>query len=146
MLFGIGYTVMAYSLPKAAIGDPMAAAYFPIMLGVGMTILGICLFVNEVRNQETAGPKTKKTGKGMAYDTKMIIFTCVVGVVYGLIFNMLGYVLSTFLFLGALLFALNGKEKWKSNIIVALSFSVVIYLIFQKLLQIPLPMMPVLQI
>jgi Tripartite tricarboxylate transporter TctB family. len=147
MLFGIGYTVMAYTLPKAAIGNPMAPTYFPIMLGIGMTILGICLFVSEVRNKEAGQrPGEKKTGKGMAFDTKMIIFTCVMGIVYGLIFNMLGYVLSTFIFLGSLLFALNGKGKWKSNIIVALSFSVIIYFIFQKLLNIPLPMMPILQI
>ena len=148
MLFGIGYSVMAYKLPRAAIGDPLAPAYFPLILGIGMTILGSFLFVTEAQKQEAAAkPEQKKeTGKGMAYETKMIILTCVMGVIYGLTFNMLGYVLSTCLFIGSLLFALNGKGKWKSNIIVAVSFSVAIYLVFQKLLQIPLPVMPFLEI
>jgi putative tricarboxylic transport membrane protein len=148
ILFGIAYSLMAYNLPKAAIGNPMAPAIFPLILGVGMTILGICLFIVEVRKNKAAAKSEakKETGKGLAYDSKLIIFTCVLALIYALLFERIGYVLSTSLFMGSLLFALNGKAKWKNNVLVAVGFSVCIYLIFQKLLNIPLPMIPFLEI
>jgi putative tricarboxylic transport membrane protein len=148
IVFGIAYTLMAYNLPKAAIGNPMAPAIFPLILGVIMSILGVCLFVSEVRKHET---EMKREGqpespKGLKRETKLIILTCTAAVAYALLFGKIGYVLSTSLFMGILLFALNGKLKWKSNIVIAVGFSVAIYLIFQKLLNIPLPVIPGLEI
>jgi putative tricarboxylic transport membrane protein len=44
------------------------------------------------------------------------------------------------------MFALNGKKKWKTCVIVSVVFSVVVYLIFSNLLAIPLPKIPILDI
>lgn len=137
---------MSITLPNASIGNPIEPKIFPLLLGIGTTICGIILTIIEGR-KKTAGKETKKeNGKGLSHDSKLIIYTCVVALVYALLFEPIGYVLSTILFMGAMLFALNGKEKWKTNIIVSLGFSIGIYILFLKLLGIPLPVMPFIQI
>lgn len=143
-IIGIIYTIMSITLPNATIGNPIEPKIFPMLLGVGMTICGIILTIMEGR-KKTVTKKTKND-QGLSHDTKLIIYTCIVTLAYALLFEPIGYVLSTIAFMSAMLFALNGKEKWKTNIIVSLSFSIGIYFLFLKLLSIPLPMMPFIQI
>lgn len=146
-VFGMIYGWMALRLPRAAYGDPLAPAIFPILLGIALVICGIILTVTEGRNPgaPTMDKKPLK-GHGLSHDTKLIIYTCAVTLIYAVIFNPLGYVLATLFFMNAMLFALNGKEQWKTNLVVSASFSVGIYLIFMKALGISLPMMPIVQI
>jgi putative tricarboxylic transport membrane protein len=145
MVFGLIYTWMAYSMPRASIGKPMDHIIFPLILGIGMIFCGLLLFFVEGRKVMEGGEK-REAGAGLARDTKLIIFTCVMAVLYGIFFERLGYVLSTTIFIGSLLFVLNGKKKWKTNVIVAVLFSLIVYIGFSRLLSIPLPMMPILQI
>lgn len=144
--FGVIYTVMAYTLPDATIGNPMEPKIFPLMLGIGTTICGILLTIIEGRKKAAVKETKTEKGKGLSHDSKLIIYTCFVTLVYALLFERIGYVLSTIVFMNAMLFVLNGKEKWKTNLIVAAAFSIGIYIIFLKLLAIPLPMMPILEI
>ena len=151
-VFGVIYTVLSYNLPRAAIGKPMDPVIFPLILGIGMTLCGILLLINNGKQKEgTPKVKVKEakkfTLKGMSQDTKLIIFTCASGILYGLLFEPLGYVLSTIIFMGSLLFAINdGMKKWKTNVFVAVGFSVCIYVMFYYFLGIPLPMMPFFEI
>ena len=71
----------------------------------------------------------------------MIAYTCVSGVIYALLFEHAGFVISTYLFMMAML-SLTNKKKNVQNAIVAVVFSVGIYLIFTRALGIPLPKMP----
>ncbi|MDF2548860.1 MAG: Tripartite tricarboxylate transporter TctB family [Anaerosolibacter sp.] len=144
--FGIVYAIMSYTLPDASIGNPMEPKIFPLMLGIGVTICGILLIINESKKKSTAQEIKKERGKGLSHDSKLIIYTCVVAFIYALLFERIGYVLSTIIFMNAMLFVLNGKQKWKTNLIVSMTFSITIYLVFLKLLAIPLPMIPFLQI
>ncbi len=143
---GIIYLVMSYMLPDATIGNPMEPKIFPLMLGIGVTICGILLILSESKKKTTAEEIKNEKNKGLSHDSKLIIYTCVVALVYALMFERIGYVLSTIIFMNAMLFVLNGKQKWKTNLIVSMAFSIGIYVIFLKLLAIPLPMMPILQI
>lgn len=143
---GVIYTVLAYKLPRASVGNPMEPAIFPLILGIGMTLCGILLLASKSKEKEAKEIK-KPSLKGMSQDSKLIIFTCVMGILYGILFEPLGYVLSTILFMGGLLFAINdGLKKWKTNLLVAVGFSVAIYVTFSYFLSIPLPMMPFLEI
>lgn len=146
--FGIVYTVLSLSLPKASVGNPIEPIIFPLICGVGMTLCGFLLLITERKKWADEEKKeVKKEQKEISLDTKLIIFTCAMGILYGLLFDKIGYVLSTTLFIGSLLFALNdGLKKWKTNILVAIGFSVGIYVMFNYLLGIPLPMIPGLDI
>jgi len=143
ILLGIIYSYQSYHLPRAAIGKAMAPIYFPLGLGILMVIFGIILFT---QTWFKYGIKfhTESTEKkpGLSYTTKLIMFTSTISIIYALLFDVLGYVLSTILFLGTILFVVNGKKQWKVNMLVSISFALAIYLVFSNLLGIVLPKMP----
>lgn len=148
LLFGAIYTAAAFNLDRATIGNPIEPLLFPIMLGIGMTVCGILLVATAVAEIKKDPVKFKKfkfertTDGKIPKDRILIAVTCLAGIVYAVIFEKLGYVISTILFLGLMLFLFRGKSKWRSNIIIALVFSLSVYLLFTKMLTIPLPMMP----
>ena len=149
MILGIAYTVLTLNLPEAAIGRPNAPKAFPLALGVLMILLSVALLVQQimkVRSDSAAGITTKERAQGrkpLDQHTKQIMITVANGVLYGMLFSEIGYVLSTLVFLGIELFLFNGKKKWKTVLIVSLVFSLFIYILFNKLLGVYLPRMPI---
>lgn len=141
IVLGLVYSLQAYNLPRATIGGPMAPIYFPLGLGVIMTIFGIVILVQEVasgRHKNSGGSKEK----GLSYTAKLITYTCIVSIIYAFIFEKTGFVISTFLFMEAILFAVNGKSQWKINTLVSALFSIGIYVLFAKAFGISLPITP----
>jgi putative tricarboxylic transport membrane protein len=151
-VFGLLYTIAAIVMPKAAIGNPMAPKIFPLVLGIGLTVLGVLYTLKEYKiwqAEVAAGTIKKITPEKQEVENKtnkLIKLTAAAGIGYAAVFEHLGYVISTILFIGIVMFALNGKKKWKTCVIVSVVFSVVVYLIFSNLLAIPLPKIPILDI
>ncbi|QZY53615.1 tripartite tricarboxylate transporter TctB family protein [Crassaminicella profunda] len=148
LIIALIYGFMAYTLPKAAIGNPMAPAMYPLILAGTLGILGMILLLKSDLKKSIASFEIlkKEATDQDRLNWKMITRTCCFAIVYAIAFDYLGYVLSTFIFLQMMLILVNGKEKWKVNTIVALFFSVGIYMIFSKLLGIYLPQIPYLYI
>ncbi|AZO94861.1 tripartite tricarboxylate transporter TctB family protein [Halocella sp. SP3-1] len=147
IIIGCIYSILAYNLPRATVGNPIAPILFPLGLGVTMLIFGIILFIKESKKERgLTEEKRKNQRKVILSSGKLVIITCLSSIIYALLFERIGYVLSTLLFMGLILFAINGKENWKINVLVAVCFSVGIYFIFLKLLGIPLPSLPVFDI
>lgn len=145
-LIGVVYGWSAWSLPRATFGSPTGHIVYPVLLGILMTVLGLALVISELLKK---GPKdaadTPKFGT-MTRHGREILFTIVASIVYALLFVPLGYVFSTILYLGAILFLVNGKVKVARTIIVAVLFSVLVYVLFSVLLGVQLPRMPILDI
>lgn len=142
VVLGIIYSVLSLNIDKAAVGNPNEPIVFPIILGILLIILGFLLFWGEHKKKVAIGDKAEVKKKFvLTYELKMIVFICTVSVLYGLLFEKIGYVLSTVFFMGALLFAFNGVKKWRVNLTVALAFSISIYYCFSNLLSVPLPKM-----
>lgn len=139
-IIGIVYTIQAYLLPNATIGKPMAPKVFPIVLGILLIFFGISLMFQEIRKTGFKLTLDKKVKSSESL--KLIAYTCATCILYALVFNRLGYVLSTILFLEIILLLFNGKEKWKMNTIISVCFSVFIYITFSKFLGVTLPVMP----
>ncbi|MGF1695481.1 tripartite tricarboxylate transporter TctB family protein [Vibrio kyushuensis] len=141
--FGLIYGGMTYAMPRAAFGNPLDPLYFPAGVAILTLIVGVILllrsnmkasiqaYVNLINEDET-----KK------YDRKRILYTCIVSIGYAMIFDTLGYVISTFLFMFAMLTITGGKEVWKRSTVVALVFAVTVFFIFSTLLSISLPPLP----
>ncbi len=143
VLVGIVYAIQSYNLPRAVIGKPMAPVMFPLGLGVLMIVFGAIQIVRSVSIGEFAFVSEMKGKKPeLSYTAKIIAFTCSIAVIYALLFNRIGYVFSTIFFLGALLFAINGIQRWKTNLSVSILFSLSIYILFSKVLGLILPRMP----
>lgn len=141
---GVLYTMTALSIKNAAIGDPLASKIMPLGLGILMTVFGIALTVMEIRK----GGMDKKThtlikDKETLKVTAMLSGACIL---YALLFEKAGYVISTVLFLELVMLVFGGPKDWKLNTIVAVCFSVSVYVVFSKLLGITLPVMPFLYI
>ena len=140
--FVIGLVVswMSLNLPEASVGIPHAPKVFPAGLGFLMVICSAYLLLREFS-------RIRKNGKA-EHEPKnpflsKIVFTCIFGVLYALLFKPLGYVLSTFVFLQLELFLFNGAAKWRINTVVSLTFSLFIYLLFAKTLGVYLPQTPI---
>lgn len=141
LIFGLTYTLGALNLTKSTVGNPLGPIIYPMLLGIMMSILGAISLYNGLRKQKIEG-KVINEKFVLTQPIKMIIFSCVASVVYALIFDLLGYVIATTIFMLMLLFAINGKVKWKTNILVAVIFSISIYLLFSKVFYITLPTLP----
>lgn len=137
IILGLLYTFKALSLPKASIGNPMAPLYFPLSLGVLMILMGVIVIVVE-KNKKIISENKKEEGKDKGY-LKLIIGTIIASLVYTIIFDKIGFIISTILFLGFILFMVNGRENWLTNIMVTVIFTIGIWYIFEKLINISLP-------
>lgn len=136
IIMGIAVTLKSYLLPDASIGSPMAPKMFPLGLGVIMVLLGVILTIQEMRKAKEVDDNKDKVKD----DTnKMIVMTCFTCILYALLFNRIGYLMSTIIFLNMMLLLFNGRKKWKTNTVVAFAFSIFIYVVFTKFLGVSLP-------
>ncbi|PRR80576.1 Tripartite tricarboxylate transporter TctB family protein [Clostridium liquoris] len=146
IILGIVYIIQTLALPRASIGSPMSPLYFPLGLGVSMVVLGIILVVQEALKGGLNGKARQKSDFRLNYTGKLIIFTCIISIIYAILYERAGFIISTIFFLEAILTAINGKDQWKINTIVAVCFSVGIYILFSKILGIILPITPIINI
>ncbi|WP_390175492.1 tripartite tricarboxylate transporter TctB family protein, partial [Staphylococcus pseudintermedius] len=65
--------------------------------------------------------------------------TCLFILIYTIIFERIGFLISTVLFLAAVMFLVNGFQHWLKNLIVAIVFSGVAWYTFAQLLDVSLP-------
>ncbi len=141
LLLGLTYTIAALQLPSASIGSPSAPKIFPLLVGVFTIGLALVAIAQEFRKPAVAGQAAGS--EGFDRETlKDIGLTTVFALIYAVIFDRVGYVIATIIFLEGMLFVFNGLKNWKVNTIVAVIFSVFIYILFYKLLNVYLPPLP----
>lgn len=138
LFLGVVYAIQAFNLPKAMIGNPWAPVYFPIGLGILMAALGLLQVVLEARKGLTNLEGVKRP-KFQASSLKLIFGAAALCVLYAIIFERLGFIISTLVFLGSLLFLINGARAWKLNTGLTLGFTFGAWYTFVKLFQINLP-------
>jgi putative tricarboxylic transport membrane protein len=134
---GIAFLLATFNLPKARLGDPYGPLYFPAIICILLVVLSIIYFIREWRLKDKEMEEVKAFFQGRT--PKLIIYTLVLIFIYSFLFERIGFLFSTIIFLGGLLFVVNGKEKWKTNIIVSVLFSFISWYAFAELLQVSLP-------
>ena len=140
-VLGLVYTTATVMLPDASVGRAYEPKIFPMMLGIALIIMSLSLLARELKavkkgQNEEKVPLYKEPG------FSKILLTCLFSAIYALIFDKVGYVISTILFLEMELILFNGKKNWKVNTAVAVLFSLFIYIVFSKLLGVYLPLTP----
>lgn len=137
ILLSVVFLIGSFNLPKANLGNPNGPLYFPIGLSFLLLIFSVLYFFQELK---TLNKENKKITQMLSGRTpKLIGLTVLLGVGYAFIFEIIGFLFSTVLFLGALLFVVNGKQKWKVNLIVTVCFSFLSWYAFSVLLGVSLP-------
>lgn len=140
-ILGVVYTTATFMLPDAAVGRAYEPKIFPLMLGISMIILSFAWMVRELAAKKEADTE-KKIPLYKELGFNKIVFTCLFSVLYALLYDKAGYVISTVIFLELELILFNGIKNWKINTTVALLFSLFIYIVFSKLLGVYLPLTP----
>ncbi len=132
------YLVSALLLPNMTMGDRLGPKLFPLIIAVLAIIAGIALILGDALKK---GEKSAKADFGFKTHKDIwfkILAITVAGIVYGLILDSVGFLLSTALFMFFMTMMTN-KKKIGQNVIVALSFSIAAYLIFAVALKLSLP-------
>jgi putative tricarboxylic transport membrane protein len=129
------YTIGAWMLPNASIGNPMAPKYFPLLIGGMGVVFSVLLVIQGVRKKTTGNKKAVRDEKYWLVILELI-GCCLI---YTFILEKLGFMVSTSLFLGAMLFIVNGRKAWLVNIITAVLYSAGTFFIFNTVFQMTLP-------
>ena len=146
ILVGLIYSIAGYNLPRSTVGAPLSPSYFPLLLGGVMVLLGISLFLRSSMEKTKESLNALKNSSAKEKEnSKLILLTVIICVLYAVLFDHLGYVISTFLFVYSMLYLTNKKEM-KKNAIISIIFSVIIFFVFSELLGIILPPVPFLNI
>ncbi|MEZ2458224.1 tripartite tricarboxylate transporter TctB family protein [Salinicoccus roseus] len=138
IVVAIIYLVLTFNLPESKVGNPTAAMNYPLLIGFSLLGLSIIYLINEV----VRAKKEKFTAYNIFADKELtlhVVIILVLSLGYTLIFETVGFLISTLIFLTALLFLVNGKKKWVLNIVVAVLFSFLSWYAFSELLGVSLP-------
>ncbi len=104
---------------------------FPLIISFFLLILSLSIISQGLKNESEKEEKSK-------VDIKSLLIFGLVCTVYLLVFNFLGFVLSTIILL-VLLMMLLGERRWWFILLVSVISSVFIYLLFAKYLSVMLP-------
>ena len=141
--FGLIYGGQAYTMPRAMFGNPMDPIYFPLGIAAIAILIGALLLVkSNFKASILAYKEIINEDQSRKSDRKKILYTCMISVAYALLFEHLGYVLSTFGFMFVMLCITSGKSEWKKSVVIALLFAVGVFFIFNTLLAVSLPPLP----
>jgi putative tricarboxylic transport membrane protein len=131
------YLITAMLLPQMRMGDRLGPKLFPTIIGIVAMASGIILMIQDKR----PGKASKKADFGFIKHKDLwlkILLTTLVGIVYGLVMDSMGFILPTALFMLFISMLIN-KGRLVQNIIVALSFAVICYGVFGVALKLSLP-------
>lgn len=131
LVVGLGAFIESMKLPFGRISAP-AAGFFPAVLAVLLALASLFIFVEALRGSHDGAVQREPL------TWKKIVLTLGSLLVFGLVFERLGYLLATFLFIIFLLRAVE-RQSWGLALSVALSTSIASYVVFGLLLGTPLP-------
>ncbi len=140
-ILGLTWAVAALRLPDAAFGNPAAPKIYPLIIAIGMVVLSLWLFAAEMKKQK-AGKAQKKASFKLTPEGRLVAFVSIGCIIYALVFETLGYIISTTVFIEAVMLYISKGKKMLVPTIVAILFSAGVYVVFGKLLGITLPPMP----
>ena len=129
------YFYATEKLPSLEIGDPLGPKAFPRLLGVGLIVAAIMLLFEMLRARKAA-PAAPAAAPADPKDRKAFLVVAAVAgwtLLYFLMFEPLGYVIATTIYLLVLMCYFN-KGKWTANVLTAVLFCTVSYVMFTKLL------------
>ena len=104
---------------------------FPLIISFFLLILSFSIIKQGLKDESEKKEKSK-------IDIKSLLIFGLVCILYLLVFNFLGFVLSTIILL-VLLMMLLGERRWWFILLVSVISSLIIYLLFAKYLYVMLP-------
>ncbi|WP_286166259.1 tripartite tricarboxylate transporter TctB family protein [Bacillus sp. E(2018)] len=135
-LLGAAFLIESRNISESAYGSEVGPNVFPFLLGLILILLSVKLFLESFKNIQ----KEKKDKENLQIKRFIVILTA--SLLYAGFIEILGYVLSTFIFLFVCFQAMERGSLIKNGII-ALAFSSFVYFLFVVVLKGSLPGMPI---
>jgi len=143
IVFGLGYGGYAYNLPQPMFGNPLEAIFLPLAVSALAIVIGVLLIITGgLKPSLTAIQLLLNEGAQQKIDRRKIALTCVFCVIYALLFEHIGYVISTSLFMFSTLTVTCGIKEWKKSALISIIFAGSIFFTFNELLSVNLPPLP----
>jgi len=131
LFFGLLLTIESYRLDLGSLRRPDSGLY-PFIIGILLVSFSLVLLIKSILRAPEEAKKTQNV------NLRNIILCLISLFFYALIFEWLGFILSTFLLILFLLKIIE-KKGWIMVVITALLTSVISYLFFDKFLHAALP-------
>lgn len=144
LVLGVVYLFMTLRLPDVSIGDPLGPKLFPMIVGVGALLSGVLLVAGELRAAKSGRRQRADEETAVERSARKALYgkiglTILAGLVYGLLLDTVGYLISTFVFMMILMCLVNTIRRMAENTIISLGFSVITYVLFATIFQVSLP-------
>lgn len=145
IVFGAYIVAVGLKIPLGVATDPLGPRTFPVALGAGIVICGVLLAAGALVFRGGPRPRTSApdvdddeiSESGPASSVRLVGAIAVTGI-YLLLFEPLGYLLSTPLYVFAVLL-LHGGAPRRALLITPIAVTVVLYATFKYGLMIPVP-------
>lgn len=131
LIFGGAYLVEGVRIPPAAFGDPLGPRIFPTILGASMAACGAFLAIRP----EPPGSQPILVRRSFF----QVLVLCAVLILYAISLPWLGYLLATFLLVW-MAARIMGERSFIKGLVVSAVFSAAVFLLFTRVLTIPLPL------
>lgn len=118
-------------IPTLEIGDPLGPKAFPRLLGVCLLIAAGLFFLEMWKDRKVPQPPPAPGARDLRHLWAIAGTTVWMGIYYT-VFEKLGYVVATTIFLLALMAWFN-RGKWLANVLSTVLFSVLSFVMFVKL-------------
>jgi putative tricarboxylic transport membrane protein len=135
LIIGTVFMLESLRISKSAYGSNIGPNVFPFLLGLILALLSVKLFLETLRYGTSYAPK-----RNVQYKTFLILL--VSSILYALLLESVGYVITTFVFLVIGFQTIEKGDIWKS-ILIAACFSFGVYFLYVKVLQGTLPSWPI---
>lgn len=134
LAIGVLTIIGSFSIAGSVYGSKVGPNIFPLGLGMIITFLSICLLYQTFRYGQQTKKQTDKDYKRLAL---ALLAMCL----YIALFETLGYIISTFLFLLAA-FQIMERSRLLVSVAIAFGFSIGVYYFYVVTLQGSLPPFP----
>jgi putative tricarboxylic transport membrane protein len=139
VLGGLGVAAWAWQLPGGTPQDPVGPRGFPALLGLGLAVCGAVLLVPRGRPEGSPAPGGAVVdAEGPAPTGRLVGGVALVGL-YLWVLEPLGYLVSTPLFLAAVLL-LQGGVPLRALLGTSLGLPAALFLLFATIMKVPLPL------
>jgi putative tricarboxylic transport membrane protein len=132
------YLLLSSMIPVRAMEDPVGPRMYPLLLGGGMVIIAIMLWLEARAAAPVTVPSAPADPDLTRRQRRGVIGASAAALVYALAVEHVGYLVSTFLLMFGLLCAFN-RGKHPMNIAIAAGTAAVLYYGLKKFLGVPLP-------
>jgi putative tricarboxylic transport membrane protein len=134
---GFLFCLFSFRLGMGKINDP-GPGLIPFVSGFILIILSLATILFEGKSRKKTESETT-TPKGFGVESIRPASVLISLLIYALVLETLGFILSTFLLL-TFLFKMSEKRTWKASLLVSIITTISTYILFCYLLDVELPL------